>query len=176
MTSIALPIWPPASDTAFFASAKAVFNEFRGYGLPIPGSFGMVVNFEFESAFEIGAKGDYVNGVPTAFAMGQWHEPRISQIKTAIGIDVTTFASAISGKPTEMEIMVAIGDQCAAAWYELTSNPAFGLAELRAATTASEGGMAGCKYFERAGESDAMQRRGLGGERWAVYAAENGWV
>lgn len=176
MTTIApLPVWPPASNV-FFAAAKEVFEQFRGYGLPIAGSLGMVANFEFESAFEIGAKGDKVNGIFTAFGMAQWHEPRISQIKAAIGIDVTTFSSVIPGKPTDTEIKVAIGDQCAAAWHELTSNPAFGFAELRAATTANEAGMAACQYFERAGASQAMQRRGLGAERWAVYAAKNGWV
>ena len=43
MTTITLPVWPPASDTAFFAAAKEVFEQFRGYGLPIAGSLGMSV-------------------------------------------------------------------------------------------------------------------------------------
>ena len=153
-----LPVWPSASDGAFFAAAKAVFDQFRGYGLPVAGALGLVAQAEAESAFKITIIGD--DG--TAHGIFQWHAQRIAAIKAAIGIDIATAPP--------------IDEQCAAAWWELTKFPALGLAQLRAATTAIEAGIVGCEFFERAGAKDAAQRRGGMAERWSTYAAENGWL
>jgi hypothetical protein len=158
MTTLTLPVWPPASDVAFFAAAKAVFDEFRGYGLPIAGSLGMVAQGEAESAFKISIPGD--DG--SAHGIFQWHTQRIAQIKAGTGIDITTAPP--------------IADQCAAAWWELQTFPSLGLTQLRASTTAMQAGIAGCQFLERAGAKDAAQRRGAMAERWAAYAANNGWT
>jgi len=158
MITLTLPVWPSASDASFFAAAKAVFDEFRGYGLPAAGSFGMVAQAEAESAFKLDAVGDH----DSAFGMWQHHGVRIAIIKEKIGIDIRAFPP--------------LDEQCAAAWWELQTFPSLGLAELRAAATASEGGIAGCKFFERAGAKDALERRGAMGTRWSTYAAKNGWL
>jgi hypothetical protein len=158
MTSIVLPIWPPASDTAFFAAAREVFEQFRGYGLPIAGSLGMTANAEAESAFKI----DIIGDDGSAHGIFQWHSDRIAAIKKAIGVDIATAPP--------------IDEQCAAAFWELQTLPALGLAQLRAVTTASEAGIAGCQFFERAGAAEAAERRGAMALRWSIYAAKNGWV
>jgi hypothetical protein len=161
MTMLALPYWPP-SGNPFFANAREVFDAFRSSGLPIPGSLGLVAQAEAESAFKIDAAGDHVNGVATAFGVFQQHAARVAQIKQATGIDIMTFPP--------------IAEQCRAAFWELEKFPALGLAQLRAATTAREAGIAGCKFFERAGQAGAAERRGAMGTRWSVYAAGNGWA
>lgn len=153
---LTLPVWPPAGN-AFFANAKAVFDAFRPY-LPIPGSLGMLAQAEAESAFKIDAVGDH----DSAFSIFQWHGPRIAAIKAATGIDIAKFPP--------------IAEQCQAALWELNAFPSLGLAQLLAATTAMEAGIAGCQFFERAGAADAAERRGAMAERWSAYAAKNGWL
>lgn len=158
---IPLPTWPPTSNI-FFDNAKEVFDAFKSFGLANPGALGMVAQAEAESAFEITAAGDHVNGEPTAFGLFQHHGDRIAAIRKATGIDIASFPP--------------IADQCRAAWWELQKYPSLGLAQLRAATTAMEGGIAGCQFFERAGAADAAERRGALAERWAAFAAKNDWV
>lgn len=157
VTTFTLPIWPPASN-AFFASAKQVFDAFRGYGLPVAGSLGLVAQAEAESAFKI----DIIGDDGSAHGIWQLHSDRIAQIKKATGIDIAAPAP--------------IADQCKAAFWELNEYPYLGLAQIRAATTASEAGIIACQLYERAGAANAAERRGMLAERWAVYAADNGWV
>lgn len=146
-----LPEWPPTYESApwFYNSAAVAFNTWKSFGVTNPFALGMVAQFEAESAFKLAA-GDN----DTAFGMGQWHEPRITEILKGCGIDIKT---------------APVADQVRAAWWELNNLEKAALADIQACTTAADAGAAACTYYERAGAADAAQRRGLMAERWATY-------
>ena len=155
---IPLPEWPdPKSELGktFFANARAYFVEWKSFGVSNPFALGFLANAEAESSLDPRAE----NPREQAYGLHQWHMPRIQAIKANTDIDITTFPS--------------IADQVRAARWEILTYPALGYLNTIDARTASAAGEAVCKYFERAGAADAMQRRGAMAERWAVWFQEN---
>jgi N-acetylmuramoyl-L-alanine amidase/Phage tail lysozyme len=151
-----LPIWPPPGDI-FFVRAAQVYNAWRDFGVSIPFAIGMLTQAEFESAFYPSALGD--GG--TAFNLYQWHGDRADAILKGTGIDVRT--------ETSIKRIVA------AAWWEMTNVPAYikAKAVISGATRASDSSSIACRMYEGAGAADAAERRGMGGERWSVWIAQN---
>ena len=161
---LAIPQWPtpdtPAGQT-FFANALAIVKAWRSYHVPNPMVFGFLANAEAESSLDPAAKGDHdERGEATAHGLYQLHGDRTDVIKAALDIDIVAGAT--------------IEAQVEAAMWELTKFSYFGLAEIKAATTAADAAIAICQKYERAGAAGAAQKRAAMAERWVTrWAALN---
>ena len=160
MTTTAIPDWPnPESPEAitFFGNAGAIVAAWRARGVPEAFALGMLANAEAESSLDPNARGDHVNGEPTAFGLHQWHKGRVEDIRQGCGIDIE--ASSLS-------------QQVDAAWWELQHYPYLGLREIQAQKTAYMAAYVACILFEHAGAANAADRRGMMAERWSAYFGE----
>lgn len=153
---IALSEWPPVGNV-FFQRAALLYNEWLAVPVSRTFAIGMITQAEFESAFKIGAIGDF----DTAFNLYQWHwSGRGNVIYSETGIDIRTEAN--------FKKLVA------AAWWEM-NNTRYTKARdaILAARTEADAAIAACIYFEGAGAEDAAERRGAGAERWSAWIADN---
>ena len=176
--AISIPPWPsPESDEGakFFANAKAVFAAFKAKGAGNPAALAMVAMAEAESSLDPDALGDYVDAAgkplrwmaqyppgatPTAFGLFQWHMSRLNAIRAQTGVDIASAVLAGRGDAAT---------QAAAAWWELTHGPGYGLKAIESASTAYGAAMQATALFEKAGALDAAERRGRMAERWAAW-------
>ncbi len=156
--------WPDPSTKegeAFFASAQRIFGRWKFHGVSNPFAFAMLTMAEAESSLIPTAAGDHLHGVPTAFGLYQWHAGRIAMIAKpkpfGAGIDISKFP------PVE--------DQVDAAWWELSTFPFYGKAQIEGATTAAAAAWQATVTFERAGALDAAVRRSKMAERWVTHWA-----
>ena len=169
--AITIPDWPdPASAEGeiFFSNAQSLFGALSTAKKTPAYCCGLIANFEAESSLDPNAMGDHVNGEPTAFGMGQRHMARIIAIRDGdrgvkgLGFDIAALARA--GKNT-------ILNEVAATFWELDNFSFYGRAAIEAQTTAYMAAYQACALFERAGATNAAERRGKMAERWTVYFA-----
>lgn len=124
--------YPGASPERDKAAGES-FSFWTRKGLTPAQAAGMVAQEMAESGGNPGARGDYVNGQPTAIGAYQWHKDRRAQILAKTGIDVST---------------ATIQQQREAAYWELMNVEHEARRRLLAATTPEQAGMAATE-FER---------------------------
>lgn len=154
------PKFDPEKPNIYFIRAAKLFNAAKRLGYPNPAAVGMfVVQPDMEASFRPDVVGD--NG--TAFNICQWHEPRISAILAGCGVDVRT--------ETDFSRLAQAVD------WELNHTMAAAGRYILAAETSADAARAACTYFERAGASDAAERRAEDAKWWVTWLAENfPWV
>lgn len=69
--------------------AQAAYNYFIARGYDAADAAAIVGNIGVESNFNFHAKGDYINGKPTAFGLAQWRNERVEQFEKLFNKPIT---------------------------------------------------------------------------------------
>ena len=135
------------NDSALFSNDQAAFEYFVGQGLTAWQAAGIVGNLDEESGVNPGAV-QLPNGPGRGIAQwstgGRWDSDAND--------NVFAFAAQHGGSPWSLQIQLDF------IWYELTTFPAYGLAQLRAATNVADATVAFMSMFEVCGICAPSQR------------------
>lgn len=136
-------------------------NYFRSKGLTKQAAVGITAQIQSESNFQTDRPGDYVDGKPTAWGIGQWHLGRVMAILKGTGIDVRTDHN--------------YQDQLKAMNWELHHPEIAALNKIMKAKTFAAAGSLGSFYYERPGRTDqdkvndAANRAGVAQDIGSIY-------
>ncbi len=151
----------PTGDAA--AREKQAYDYFVSQGRSSQAAAGIVASLQGEGAsLNEKALGDYVNGVPTAYGIGQWHKDRQDHFAQIFGhpMQNSTLMEQLQFK--QMELSGTGGDAGSETAGKMMSRPGI---------TAREAGAADSMYAERPGDKlGQAQYRGARGEQ--VYARQ----
>lgn len=123
----------PSTSPERQRAEAASLSFWKSKGLSPAQAAGMAAQEMAESGGNPGARGDYINGKPTAIGAYQWHADRRARILAATGIDITT---------------ATIDQQREAAYWELMNVEHEARRRLMNAQTPEEAGRAATE-FER---------------------------
>ena len=95
---------PPLPKGEQDAAARKAFQWYTDHGLPATAAAGVVAGHLTESGMNPRAEGDKVNGVYTAYGLGQWHPDRQAAFAKLFGHDIrrSTFEEQLSFKLEEL--------------------------------------------------------------------------